>query len=541
MAESDEWEPHSGPDGKIVRFKKGTPQSEIDAAFKSKEYGTYIEGLKPYPEGTGGPGQDKTAGKIAPYTSERQMPPGIGRDMWLGGGQFIRGMVSPVAIPGDLNRAATYMSGGYIPQYNRLLTSEDLDKISTDLDITPLNVTPQNRFERDLAMAFRGAGEAVDYPLGGRALGTAIRPIAGQNALMGTGSIPGQGVVGAASGLASNEMAEYQRRFGTSQGTGGLGPLLPVAAGTAAGIITGGTMPAGVRLVTGSPYRGLVEDLGGSVRNPPHLEDAADNLISAVRNTGQRASGLSPDEFNRVAGPNATAQDMSNAILSTDQPRIATRLRDSGQFDDEMDAFAGAHLSNVGRRADWVGLHNRVQESLIPDQAQRDLVHQTFRGPIIPSANFHENLLDLARTADMRLIANVAREVAMQAGSAVGAFAHADPSLVAGMSLLGAAWPRLRDVGGRLFGDPGVRLGAGIGAAVGIPEGASVLSPGGMQFTSSGAPELGAIPYTPPPSYAPPGGQTGQVIPISPAPSQNQLVPPRPREPTIPPIPFIPQ
>src|SRR5215472_10564339 len=470
------WTDYPTADGNVVSMPSDMPPEEAWKIIGSQTTTDYTKNLKPL-EPTQ---QDQTAGKIPPVTPTGQMPPGAIREIGIGTGQFIRGLESPVAIPGDINTAASQISGGLIPVSPHLITSTDLDRINNQLGITPSYLTPQNWWERDLAAGARGAGEGAGFLIPGRVLGTAAYPFTGSNALTRVGSFPMNMATGTTSGVASAETADLQRRLGTtSPDSGGLAPLVAPAAGTVAGFVTGGGIQGAARAVGATPYRGVVNALGGDLSaGTPLRVDAGEALQTAVRAGGYPASGLTRAEYNSIAGRRVSGDTAAGIVLSN--PRVAGALRDN--YPDEMDTLAGSHLANVNTRADWNGLHPRVKESLIPDAGQRGIVENTFTGGVVPGASFTENLIDAARRAEGRIATGVASEVLMQGAHYASQLAGADPSISSAMSLLGWAMPIVPWAIRSLYSSPITRQGA-LGGAVGLPQGTSVLSPQGMTYT----------------------------------------------------------
>jgi hypothetical protein len=308
---------------------------------------------------------------------------------------------------------------------------------------------------------------------------------------LGGGSIPLNMAGGAGSGLATEEAGRFQRSQGLlPEESGSLAPLVAPVAGMLIGGGIGGAYQTGrdvAQWATGNtPFLRTVRELGADLQaGLPLTSTAGNDLRTMVQAMGHPASGLDTAQYNSIAGRRVSPNAAYRASL---EPEVAPILRSN--FPDQMDDIAAAHIANAQTRGSWNNLHPRTREALIPDPGNRNVVDETFRGGVVPSQSFTENLSIADRLRSLREASHVGSLVNMEALFHSAGALHADPSIAGAAAILGYAIP----YGARLLNwsltSPAGRQ-AAIGGAIGVPQGASVLQPGGMQYTA-------------PPDFAPP-------------------------------------
>lgn len=466
------------PDGTQVIFPKGTSNEEINNYMGREETPGDVEKLFAPPAS-----QDQAGGKIIPPIEGSQDPAiqyrGPLREPAIAATQFARGALSPVALPGDILTAANAAGAGIpfdlAPQLRGFPTSQSLDRL-----LSPItnSLTPEGFWENELAGGFRGIGEGASMLAGARAPGLAYTRYPWARA----GSMPMNMLTGGVSGLASTGVQQGIQSWGINPDqNASLAPLAPIAAGAATGLGVGG----GLRWLTSTPYERVVTGLGGNISKALPLEEDAgsgmrDSLINSMSSAprtpgnmglnGLYGTDLTKKDFNALTDSKASGEDIKALTLN---PKIAPILRDEQPA--AMDAVAASHLANATDASDWMNLHPRVRESLIPDRIDQRTVERTFAGGVIPgSMTYLQRLRATAAREGPHIIGLVGSEFAVDVARYFSEMTHADPSLQRSLALLGVAAPAAY-AGARFLMSPVGRQTA-LGAAVGTGAG-SYLAP----------------------------------------------------------------
>lgn len=531
------------PDGHRLQFDKSWKDDQINSYMADKEkMGAVDKLLTPS-------GQDKGGKMPPPPAAPTEQYRGVLREPGIAATQYGRGLLSPAAIPGDINTVVNSLTAG-IPKsstaWNRIMnqfpTTQSLDQL------VPGSLTPEGFWERELAGASRGAGEATSMLAGMRAPGLALP---GYPYRYG-GSLPMNLATGTASGAASTAAEQAQESVMKNPNPlqkFSIAPLVPMAAGGVAGLVTGAGIPglqyagrfgsglAGVSKlpqILMTPYEKAINNLGGTIERipgstgyqptAPSLATAGqalrDQVESDVKGTpktlsnigvnGMYGTNLSKADYNSLVGTPKkpiAGVDAANVILNND--RIATQMRQD--YPDFMDQVGASHVANMSNPDEWNTLPGKVKESLVPNTVDRNVFEQTFAGGVVPTprASFQGRAALQNLKEGLNITNLVKASVGYELGSIASYFASSDPGLQKSIELLGIAAPFAYRHIMNLIGSPAGRQGI-IGTTVGMGPGTN-LAPENLQYSAPGQPnQPPGTTYTPPADYQP--------VPPTPAP-----------------------
>jgi hypothetical protein len=438
------------------------------------------------------------------------------REANIAGRNLLVGGMDVAAIPSNINRAATYLTHGIVPDVmpSWMPTSAGIDRFATSAGILDPRYTPQGSGENLLAQGARAAGSAAVMAGGPGLIGSGLRM--GADAV---GAIPGVGstlaapvaatasrlgavpdlvsalrttTAGTAGGLAAEGTRQGLEAGGVRPGNDPFGAsvILPMlAGGVAGGFAPAGFDTAASRLI-GSPYDRAMTRLGADpANNVPSLEDTGNDIRSLV--TGATASptvstklvtGLNGNQLRQVMAKSRTGEDVTNLILSS--PSMTKSLAQA--MPDVGDKLTAASVANDM----WQNIPAGNKQVLVPDPRVRQAFDAQHGGA--PSVN----------PTELGVATGVRAEVAGQAAGGIMSFLashgifHADPGLAAAIGIaVPYAAAKMQQLGLRVpeYNWAGAQMGA-----------ATATQPATANLTYQSVP--GTTPFAPPSE----GGPAGQ-------------------------------
>lgn len=486
----------------------GTPMSpeDIQKALQGGKLDTIIPGTSAFAPptapaqatstGRGPGGATPVAGETAKgplpqsdVTAVVPYPAGPMREIGIGAGQFVRGAMSPLALPGDFLAAGNELSRPFTgTDYRPMLpTSSDLDALSRNLNITPPGLAPSGEGERLLAAGARGAGTALS--LGGiNALPEAAGPLA-RGFITGTRpavSLPttanmlrtmAPGVTG---GVASQGTADLYGSLVDPNDP--LHPGLGVVMTPVAGAVAGGFTPGfGAAAPVGSQaYRNFANRNNLNVgRGLPTMEDIGNDIQAGQGNLGMVRTSLSPTQWGKVLGPNVDPEDAAATVLGS--PALTRKIvNDLPNIQGKLGAAAVAN-------GFWPHMNAQTKESVIPDASERSGVEdqhgiQAVTGTAPPSPD---------ESAVRKLVGS---ELGASMATYFSNLVSHDPKVQLAAHLIGYGMPFAAPLLRKYIPDYNVGR-ATVGAGVGLGNTGQMLPPSG------------GINYSAPAGFAPPQGQ----------------------------------
>lgn len=414
------------------------------------------------------------AGKIAPPSLQYapQVEAGPERELGITAGQFSRGLISPLSIPGDINKIVSQASGGIIPTYG-LPTTQDLDRLAQDWHITSPGYNPQGFAENELAAFSRGAGEAASM--------AAVPPIARglastvgyQGRILPQAAQLGRTLVTGGAGSAAGE-AEAQL-YQPDPLHPGLAAVGPIATSALVSGLTPASLSTAGRLYYGNPYNNLTSRLGIDLQNQtPLLEDAGAGIKSGLESNYRAAVvNKQPAGAGGVPGTDLT-QSQYDSIVNGSDAQAASRVLQgqkiaptlANELPTETNQLAAATIANNK----WQSAHPLVKQALVPDDTERAAVEAQHGKGATPSPG-----LNIERGVYRAVLG----EMLGQASQVASSFLGSDHKTAALMHLAGFAAPYLRPMARTLATPVGARA-ATLGATTGIDPAIYMTAPSGF-------------------------------------------------------------
>lgn len=383
--------------------------------------------------------------------SKRTWPQTIAREAQLGAEQFVRGVPSIIAAPGNINQLANQLWG--VPQASFLPTSETINRVVTGAErgmgIEP--IVPQTPWERGGAAVAQGIGGGL-VPVGG-GLGVASRIAAG--------------AAGGGAAQATRELAPQ------------LGPLAPVLAGTLAG---GAVGTVGARVQGARTYSDIMNDPTYAPPGSTGVTPVKTGVIPPGMSRTDAGEALQNKLAHDVMDPSGVPglRGVPNTDLSIDQVNRFTNYKDPRralnevQKDNQLAADFQKFREPVLKQGGGAILSLNADKH-IPSMARSGTLETVF-GPedanVLRNQYMQPSLMVQEESALKRAVLSE-RNIAVAGGilSAAGAVAgHVDPGVGAALTLTMSALPYVPRAAGWLRANfPGAMPGGTTGIVTGLP------------------------------------------------------------------------